>query len=313
MKKFIMIMLVFGYYTLNAQVTLIPDNRFEQRLINLNIDSDGIINGQILTTDAHSVTDLFLSGSSINNLKGLEDFVNLEKLNCHFNSLNGYYGPPFGTINVSAMLNLKELDVKATHLNAIDVSNNILLEKIIIANELGSDIQIINDFTMLDLSNNSNVSYVDASHLFNFNKLNMRNNGAESVYINVEDIDNTTKNVCIEVDNPTAATNGIAPYDTWVIDGNYYFNDNCTLSLEKFVNNNFAIYPNPATHIVTLEQKVTDGVHLQGIQILDSTGKWLRTVKNNYEAIDVSNLSKGLYYFIIQTDKGNKTEKVIIH
>lgn len=80
MKKFIMIMLVFGYYTLNAQVTLIPDQQFEQRLINLNIDSDGIINGQILTTDAHSVTDLFLSGSSINNLKGLEDFVNLETI-----------------------------------------------------------------------------------------------------------------------------------------------------------------------------------------------------------------------------------------
>ncbi|SEI00636.1 hypothetical protein SAMN02927937_02688, partial [Paenimyroides aquimaris] len=35
-----------------AQVTLIPDATFEQLLVNMNIDSDGIINGQILTSDA---------------------------------------------------------------------------------------------------------------------------------------------------------------------------------------------------------------------------------------------------------------------
>ena len=82
MKKFILILIVIISYTTNAQVTLIPDNRFEQRLINLNIDSDGIINGQILTTDAHSITDLNLRSIGASNLNGLEDFVNLEKLNC---------------------------------------------------------------------------------------------------------------------------------------------------------------------------------------------------------------------------------------
>src|SRR5690606_15184583 len=312
MKKFILILIVIISYTTNAQVTLIPDNRFEQRLINLNIDSDGIINGQILTTDAHSITDLNLRSIGASNLNGLEDFVNLEKLNCFYNPINGYDGLPYGTINVSTMLNLKELDVRDTHISTIDVSENISLEKISIGNTWG-DVAIVNEFTMLDLSNNPNINYVDASYLYKFTFLNMRNNSADSVYIIVSTNLQNVPTVCIEVNDPIAATNGTAPYDNWVIDGSYFFNDNCTLSLEKFVNNNFAIYPNPATHIVTLEQKVTDGVHLQGIQILDSTGKWLRTVKNNYEAIDVSNLSKGLYYFIIQTDKGNKTEKVIIH
>lgn len=50
MKKFILILIVIISYTTNAQVTLIPDNRFEQRLINLNIDSDGIINLQQMPT-----------------------------------------------------------------------------------------------------------------------------------------------------------------------------------------------------------------------------------------------------------------------
>src|SRR5690606_27291787 len=102
---------------------ILPDSNFEQRLIDLNIDSDGIVNGQITLVDAHGVVELFLSGANINNLSGLEYFVNLEKLNCHYNPLNGNSGSPYGIINVSTMRNLKELDVRASHLNNINVSS----------------------------------------------------------------------------------------------------------------------------------------------------------------------------------------------
>src|SRR5690606_28509997 len=156
------------------------------------------------------------------------------------------------------------------------------------------------------------ISHVDASHLYNFIYLNMRNNAADSVYINVEDIDNTTKNVCIEVDDPVAATNGTAPYDNWTVIGNHYYNQNCALSLEKFVNENFKIYPIHATEYGSIEQKETDDVTLKSVQILESSGKWIKSVKDNFNQIDVSHLSKGMYLFVIQTDKGNKTEKIII-
>src|SRR5690606_41074713 len=127
-------------------------------------------------SDALAVADLFLLGGGINDLDGLQDFVNLEKLTCYYNPLNGNYGTPYGTINLGTLVNLKELDVRASHLNTIDVSNNVLLEKILIGNESVGDVPIINDFTKLDLSNNPNVNYVDASHLFNrFTFLNMRN------------------------------------------------------------------------------------------------------------------------------------------
>ena len=122
--------------------------------------------------------------------------------------------------------------------------------------------------------------------------------------------------ICIEVDDPVAANNKTFPYNNWEIINdnfvNYYFNDVCTLSIEKLVNENFKIYPNPATEYVSIEQKETDGVTLKSVQILESSGKWIKSVKDNFNQIDVSHLSKGMYLFVIQTDKGNKTEKIII-
>jgi len=314
MKKIFLTLLIFVPLLTKAQVTLIPDSQFEQYLVAANIDSDGVINGQILTVDATVVTNLFLWGSGISDLNGLQDFINLEKLTCYYNPLNGYIGAPYGTINVSTLVDLKELDVRASHLNTIDVSNNALLEKILIGNESVGDVPIINDFTKLDLSNNPNVNYVDASHLFNrFTFLNMRNNTANNVYINVSSVMSNPPTVCIEVDDPVAATNDTAPYDTWVVDGNHYFNDNCALSVEKFVNENFKIYPNPATDYVTIEYDENAGVQLRGVQILDSSGKWIRSVNENFHQINVSDLSSGVYLFVIQTDKGNKTEKVVVN
>lgn len=316
MKKLILTILILVPFITKAQITLIPDQNFEHRLIVLNIDSDGIKNGQMLTSDALAINDLNLSTAGINDLTGLEDFTNLEKLNCFRNSLNGSWGPPFGSINVSNLVNLKELDVRASHLNSIDVSKNILLEQILIGNEVSGDVLIINDFTQLDLSNNPNIKYIYLYNLFNFNYLNLRNHTKGFISIKLGNNNNIAYNVCIEVNSPGAATNGSSPYDTWVIDndqnGTHYFSDNCALSIEKFVNDNFKIFPNPATEYVTIEQKTTDGVTLQSVQILDSSGKWIKSVKDNFNQIDISNLSKGMYLFVIQTDKGNKTEKIMI-
>jgi len=54
---YILFIIAIGYST-TAQITLIPDPKFEQFLIDKDIDSDGVINGQILTSDALVVTKL---------------------------------------------------------------------------------------------------------------------------------------------------------------------------------------------------------------------------------------------------------------
>jgi len=61
MKTILYILFFIGIgYNTTAQITLIPDPKFEQFLIDKGIDSDGIINGQILTADALSVTKMHI-------------------------------------------------------------------------------------------------------------------------------------------------------------------------------------------------------------------------------------------------------------
>jgi len=309
MKKLIIILLTLVPFLTKAQVTLIPDSTFEQLLINLNIDSDGILNGQMLTSDAQNITQLNLytgAGSfRILNMTGIEAFTNLELLLGSFHEFNN--------INLSTLTKLDTLILPSNSLKTINLSNNVSLEYLHIGNyEL--EFAQYNLIRQLDLSSNVELRYLSLYNLFTLNRINLKNNKSSQLKIILGNENETfyPYNVCIEVDDPVAATNGTAPYDTWTVLGNHYYDQNCALSIEKFVNDNFKIYPNPATEYVSIEQKETKDVTLQSVQILDSSGKWIKSVKDNFNQIDVSNLSKGMYLFVIQTDKGNKTEKIIV-
>lgn len=60
--------------------TVVLDNNFEQALIDLGIDSEGNLDGCVLTSDLESVTELDLEDQNISNLTGINGFVNLEKI-----------------------------------------------------------------------------------------------------------------------------------------------------------------------------------------------------------------------------------------
>jgi len=86
MKKLILLSLIGlgSAWTAYSQYTQIPDQGFEQALIDLGIDSDGEINGRVLTSDIENVEVLdfgSLRDSGFNNLIGLEDFISLKTLN----------------------------------------------------------------------------------------------------------------------------------------------------------------------------------------------------------------------------------------
>ena len=73
---------------LNGQdFTLIPDPNFEQALIDLEIDSDSLVNGKVLTDDIKTVTELNIFDYNIQNLSGIEDFNSLKILSCFNNQL----------------------------------------------------------------------------------------------------------------------------------------------------------------------------------------------------------------------------------
>ena len=71
----------------DSRYTCIPDKIFEQSLIELGIDKDGTINGQVLTSDVSGITELVLVGRGISDLTGIEDFTALTLLDCYNNQL----------------------------------------------------------------------------------------------------------------------------------------------------------------------------------------------------------------------------------
>ena len=312
MRNIYLILLTFVPLLTKAQITLIPDKNFENYLVYWGYDTDGVINGQILTADALTVNELdFINKSPNNNsyissLIGLNDFTNLEVLKVTSTET---------IISFANLTKLKNIYVDNPALNSFDATPLSSLEELVLEN---TTLDVPHrEIRALDFSNSSNFKHLFGRELYDLELINLRNNQASSVSIILHG--GSSKTICIEVDKPSDATNNLPPYDTWSItlDGvidypNYYYSDKCTLSIEKFVQNNFKIYPNPATDYVSIEQKETNGVTLQAVQILDSSGKWIRSVKENFNQINVSDLSKGVYLFVIQTDKGNKTEKVVI-
>ncbi|WP_316636145.1 leucine-rich repeat domain-containing protein [uncultured Flavobacterium sp.] len=143
--------------------TLIPDSNFEQKLINLGIDTDGL-NGKVLTYNISTVKFLDLTKSNISDLTGIQDFVSLTDLYCGQNSLT--------TLNVSKNTALTTLDCNNNRITSLDVSNNIaLLNLSCYANQLTAlDVKVntaltkldsgSNKYTALDVSSNTALTFL---------------------------------------------------------------------------------------------------------------------------------------------------------
>lgn len=306
-------------YKVTAQITYIPDPLFEQELITQNIDSDGTVNGQILTSDALAVTSLTLYyvgsniGQHINDLTGLEDFINLESLIVN--------GTTVDELNVSSFVNLTYLDCVDNMLTSIDVSNNILLEYLDITS--GGDVEPFNNFSEIDLSNNPNIHTLKASG-GNINKVNLNNsNNNENMFINVGcwwcwdyPVDYIFGHVCIEVDNIELAQNNQYPYSEWTVYHAYktynYTDDveTCVLNITSFEENKISVYPTPAIETLYFNLKSND--FIEKVMIFDTLGRKVFEQNNISDSISVSNLQKGNYILKIFSDKGIQTEKIIV-
>lgn len=129
----------------NCPYTYVPDDKFEQALIDLGYDS-GELDDYVLTTNIESVTFLDISNRFISELTGIEDFSSLEKLYCRENHIL--------TIDVSQNTNLILLDCAVNPLLNIDISNNSLLEY------LDCDANLLAN---LDVTQNTNLTYLNCS------------------------------------------------------------------------------------------------------------------------------------------------------
>ena len=88
MKKLLLLSTILIYSLGFSQTYIpIPDQNFEQALIDLSIDSNPVIDGQVLYDDISQVTNLSIAYKDISDLTGIQAFYSLEVLQVSHNNL----------------------------------------------------------------------------------------------------------------------------------------------------------------------------------------------------------------------------------
>jgi Leucine-rich repeat (LRR) protein len=144
--------------------TLIPDSNFEQKLIDLGIDKDGI-NGKVLTSNILTVKDLNLQSTSITDLTGIEDFAALENLTTPGTN-------KITKLNVTKNTALKTLVCQSENLTTLDINNN---TKLVTLNAGNNKLTALNTSKNLALEslniNNNQVNSLDVQNNTNLTSL----------------------------------------------------------------------------------------------------------------------------------------------
>ncbi|SVA10323.1 uncharacterized protein METZ01_LOCUS63177, partial [marine metagenome] len=128
--------------------TYVPDDNFEQALIDLGYDD--VLNDSVLTANISGVTSLDVNDKSISDLTGIEAFTALTWLECHYNQLD--------SLDVSGNIALTTLYCAENQLTSLDVSSNTALSGLHCWG---------NQLTSLDVSNNTALTNM----VFNSNQL----------------------------------------------------------------------------------------------------------------------------------------------
>lgn len=280
MKK-IIIIFVFIVNPLFAQYTLIPDSIFEQALIDLGIDSDGIINGQVLTSDIDTIITLNLNHEGIEDLTGIEDFAAIEIL-----------------------------DVSGNQLELLDVSYNVQLKELHCSSDSSGFNMLM---TSLNLSNNVNLELLYGENLIFLESLNVKNGNNPILIVTLPcefegNPCELTELGCVTVDDEVAATNNEPPYSNWLIDANHTYSEDCSLSIPSQRAMIFSVYPNPINDYLYITSKNSEVLRLE---IFDLLGRKVLTETDNFNQLDVSDLNSGILFVILKTENGTITKKLL--
>lgn len=310
--------------------TTIPDPAFEQALIYLGIDTDGIINGTVATADIAVITDLDLFSFGIQDLTGIQDFISLITLSCASNLLTNF--------DVSQNVNLQNLSCYDNQLTSLDLSKNINLINLSCSLNLLTNLDVnqninlqfiqcwSNQLTQLDVSNNIDLQglecynnelmsldvsqNVNLKHLLcmdnKLTNLNVKNGNNSILFL---DAAQNSLLTCIQVDDADAANAGEAPYSSWVKDNIATYSEDCsTLGIDdELLAQSISLYPNPVSNILIIDSEIP----IIKVEIYSILGKKIKEVNANFSDINIGNLSAGLYLIKIFSEKGGAFRKII--
>lgn len=266
MKKILLFSIALFSFALNAQNVNIPDTNFKSYLladaaINTNSDSE------ISVAEAQAFSgELLINGLSISDLTGIEEFINITRLDCYNNNLT--------SIDVSNNLALTRLHCSNNQIETLDISANTSI----------TDIQCHNNGVLYELNiangNNSNFSYMKA-------------------------YGNSLSCIQIDAGFTPPADAGIYSQG-WTKGNSAIYSDDCVAlnqivnipdaNFKSYLVNNNSINLNGDAEITVAEAQATTELFINGLSISDLTGieaftnlTRLDCYTNNLTTIDVSN------------------------
>lgn len=246
----------------NTQIVIVPDVNFKNKLILLGIDTN--FDGDIQVTEALVPTNLNLNASNINNLTGIEAFVNLQNLFCESNQLTN--------LDVASLSNLQNLfcsDNQLTNLNLIGLT----------------------DLQTLSCTNNQ-LTNLDVSTLANLQNFNCDNN--QLVSLNLTGSPNLEKLTCNENQLTSLNVTGLTNLDGLSCHTNQLTN----LDLSTLINlQTLTCYSNQLTNlsVTALSNLQYFACHFNLLTNLDASNlanlENLLCYNNQLTSLNVSNLA----------------------
>lgn len=203
MKNTLVLIIAFYSSVVFAQTTVIPDPKFEQILVDRGIDSDGQVNGQVLTTDIETIQALNLNAKDlpenekITSLQGIEDFAALKHLDCSYN-------------------NIASLDLtKNTVLLSLHCEDNSMVSL---------KVNGLAQLTLLYCQNNLFVSWDPVTGEGTFYMLNLD----QCPVLSMMNASNCPNLLCIQVADAAAAYASVGIYSNWIKTPTSNYTECCT-------------------------------------------------------------------------------------
>jgi len=304
-----------------------PDNGIAKDVNGSQVAIDTNGDGEISQAEALNIGELYVSaGTDITSMKGIEYFMNLTVL-----SWEGLV--ELESLDLSKNIKLQDLSLVGTGIKTLDVSKNINLENL--------DLRLTSGIKTLDLSKNinlqnlyfvySSIETLDVSHNINLTtlvvwycskltSLYMKNGVKKNFDYNDNGyyyFDYTNLNyICCdenEIDDVKTEMQRLAAGD--MINGWQLSNLTITSDCETYglgtedllPQAKVMLYPNPVKDVLyfSASGKVAKA------EIYDLNGRLIKTAAVSNNSVNVSSLSKGVYFIILHTDKGTVKEKFI--
>ncbi|CAM4398592.1 T9SS type A sorting domain-containing protein [Flavobacterium terrigena] len=306
MKKYIFLLILVTSF-LNGQNITFSDVNFKNALINTNCvdidnngtgesDADTDNDNEIQLSEALAVTRLLVFGQNISNLSGIENFTNLQKLDCTNNNLTFIN---FQNNNIITTLFCDNNQITNLVLNNLpNLTNFSCSSNLIQSLDLSTT-----GFVQGNFGNNPNLQLINLKN----NVLNM------CIVFPFTGSDYTCvmflgcpalQLVCLDDNENMGYFSGPPQQNV-----QFSTSSNCTLSSESFSNNQVTLFPNPVKNELNFSFEKT--VSIKEINIYNTLGQLVKQFNKPQNSIHLSDLNTGYYHIEFISEEGKLTKKFI--